>query len=796
MTVKKAFTVILFAGFMSLVASLKPRVKRQDEETPVIFPEIEDINENSCFLPDGKEGTCRPAGLCVFQIDTQAPLDRTACTTADDELGVCCPTKPPPSRGTVFGNPSSSVNLPDISGSDLNSAGEEGLSIVQKIDQLEMELRRKGLFIQRGTIESFHQALFGGNKKKISLLGRNGLIGVEATLRLVETFHLNSIQGSKGLPRFSLTNTVIKDTCPKPPPCPPSKYRTFDGSCNNLNHPSWGKSYSPFQRLLSPRYFDGINAPRIAYDGGPLPSAREVSYRIIPDQNIPSSKFTLLVMQWGQFLDHDLSLTALSAASNGEGIVCCAEEIQRNPRLLHPACLPIHIPRNDPFFSKFGLNCMEFVRSIAAPRSDCTFGPREQLNQLTAFIDGSMIYGSSENESKMLRSFNGGKLKHTNLDGVELLPMDIDRDAECMNDRDNLPCFTAGDSRVNEQTLLTVMHTIWLREHNRIAEQLGTLNPGWNDEIIFRETRRIVIAQIQHITYAEFLPLLLGRKVMSSFKLTLKLAGYSYEYSSEINPGIINSFATAAFRFGHTLVESMLDMVADDGHVEERVPLFGQFFNPKLLYRNKTFDMLCRGMILQPSQAFDKYVSEHLTNRLFQPPGYGYGLDLVALNIQRGRDHGLPGYNEWREHCSLPRVKDFEDLANVMEERAAANFSRLYRSVDDIDLFPAGIAEKPLPDAILGPTFACIIAEQFRRLKHGDRLWYENGGFESSFREDQLGEIRKVTLSRILCDNADIENIQLVALLRPAEWNPVELCNSERIPRMDLRSWRNEPVWA
>lgn len=68
-----------------------------------------------------------------------------------------------------------------------------------------------------------------------------------------------------------------------------------------------------------------------------------------------------------------------------------------------------------------------------------------------------------------------------------------------------------GDSRVNEQPQLAVMHTLWMRQHNRLARELAEINPGWTDEIIFQEARRIVAAQMQHITYNEYLPIILGR---------------------------------------------------------------------------------------------------------------------------------------------------------------------------------------------------------------------------------------------------------------------------------------------
>lgn len=142
---------------------------------------------------------------------------------------------------------------------------------------------------------------------------------------------------------------------------------------------------------------------------------------------------------------------------------------------------------------------------------------------------------------------------------------------------------------------------------------------------------------------------------------------------------------------------------------------------------------------------------------------------MVALNIQRGRDHGIQGYVHYREVCGLSRIRSFEDLRSVLSNPAVADvLSKLYRRIEDVDLFIAGTSEKPLPGAIVGPTFACIIGEQFRRIKEGDRFWYENGNLDTSFRLNQLVEIKKTSLARILCDNSDIKMMQLFALLMPS----------------------------
>ncbi len=107
-----------------------------------------------------------------------------------------------------------------------------------------------------------------------------------------------------------MSQSSVKDVCPKEPTCPPSKYRSADGSCNNKNHKSWGQAMSTFNRLLNPSYADGFDKPRVASDGSQLPNAREVSLLLAPDKHEPNRNYTLIVMQFGQFLDHDLTLTA------------------------------------------------------------------------------------------------------------------------------------------------------------------------------------------------------------------------------------------------------------------------------------------------------------------------------------------------------------------------------------------------------------------------------------------------------------------------------------------------------
>lgn len=115
-------------------------------------------------------------------------------------------------------------------------------------------------------------------------------------------------------------------------------------------------------------------------------------------------------------------------------------------------------------------------------------------------------------------------------------------------------------------------------------------------------------------------------------------------------------------------------------------------------------------------------------------------------------------------------MSGFRDLESVMNPSVAQAMSRVYRNVEDIDLFIGGVSERHIKGALVGPTFACIIAEQFRRLKNGDRFWFENKGLESSFTDDQLREIRKSSLARVLCDNSNVQLMQPLAMVQIYQW--------------------------
>lgn len=520
-----------------------------------------------------------------------------------------------------------------------------------------------------------------------------------------------------------------------------------------------------------------------------LPSARAISASVtgVNDQSDPTK--TLAVMQWSQFISHDLAHTPVrKMISSGKPISCCSMEGNSlSPRHVHPDCAAITVPDKDPVYGKHWVRCMNYVRSLPVLRSECTFGPVEQMNQVSHFLDGSTIYGSTLTKSRELREFQGGRLRMDVRNSRKFLPPETDSNvaSHC-----NGGCYDSGDDRVNIYPQLAVIHTIWHREHNRIADKLAELNPEWSDEILYQESRRIVIAEIQHITYKEWLPILLGKRNVRATGLYIS-SGYSTNYDVDDEPAISNEAATAAFRFLNSLMQGRLIIPDKSRRIVKSLELSEYFFNPRVIENDDVFDGLLRGLATQTSQKMDMSLIPDITSKLYTTDKNNLGLDAISLDIQRGRDHGLPGYNYYRKHCGLPVAKTFNDFLDYIPSELVSKLRSVYTHPNDVDLVIGGMAERSIDDGLVGPTFRCLLFEQFARTRRTDRFFYDSALQPHPFTPAQLAEIRNVTLARIFCNNGDnIERMQPNVFLRPQGGNEVRYCNDfEAIPSVDLFAW-------
>lgn len=258
-------------------------------------------------------------------------------------------------------------------------------------------------------------------------------------------------------------------------PCPPSKFRAPTGECNNFNHRSWGARGDIFMRLLKPEYADGKSKPRTSVGSHALPSPdhiiQELQKSIHKDSQHPH--ITAMLPAWGQLLAYDLAQVIAPQTK----FKCCDEQSSSNQEDLAQC------------YVRSGEDCKEYMRSIPSHDQTCNFHYREQMNAASGFIDGSGLYGATEKEFQALRTFSGGKV-------------DIKACARC-----------------NEAGAIGALHVILLKEHNRIADELIKLNPDWSDATLFLEARRALTAEIQHITYNEFLPIVLGQQAVTKDEL-------------------------------------------------------------------------------------------------------------------------------------------------------------------------------------------------------------------------------------------------------------------------------------
>lgn len=626
--------------------------------------------------------------------------------------------------------------------------------------------------------ESDTASIWNGGTPRTHALSRTANLAAKAYKELVKQDKNVVLSFHKRPPR------IPAPFCPKENAifCNPAyPYRTANGSCNNINYPWWGESESPYKRLLPPEYDDAVSVPRLrSYIPGQfLPNARRVAIVVHkPFKSI--SEWSNMMLWFGQNVVHDLTLVGSSTQFNGEPKSCKCNSAD-------PDCFNIPIPYED--YHNRDQSCMTFVRSGASLRDfDCNLGPREQLNLMTHWLDLSQTYGPNARTFAKLRLLKGGLLRYSTIPGSNqaFLPL-RPKFEECRRSGvRTCKMHQSGDPRAEDNNFLTSMHTIWLREHNRVATELARLNPKWDDETLFQEARRITIAEYQHITYAEYLPVIVGEKVARLYNLLPLESGYFYNYEPGLYPQIANEFSFA-MRACHTLIPLELSM-ANSNYVKYPPKVTGFYLH----HNNITFsypDGPIKGSIRDwsyyPSPQINYDINHYLFDGLF-PDSRRFS--LPALNIQRTRDHGVPGYNYYRELCGLNYANTFEEFFNV-PPYVVQRLKSVYAHPNDVDLWTGMVSEYPVEGGAFGAVAACITAKQFRDLKFGDRFYYENGQDKvTRFTLDQLAQIKISSLARILCDNLDVYFIQQWPLLvANKDWN--KLLDCKQIPRINLAPW-------
>ena len=529
-----------------------------------------------------------------------------------------------------------------------------------------------------------------------------------------------------------------------------SPVRAIDESNNNLANSNWGTANTDLLRLAPAAYSDGISAPSLPTDQ----SARSIS-NILNNQADPLTGLDYATVDqnsvsdfgyaFGQFMDHDMDLTPTGTSE-----------------------MDIPVSANDPI----GPNGLPFFRSITDPSTGTsTSNPAQQVNVVTSYLDLSQVYGSTQVISNALRTFQGGLLKtspgnmlpYDNTDyftTAQIAALNMANDAQAVPESQ---LFAAGDVRANENIELTTLQTLFVRNHNRVAAQLQKLHPKWTDEQLYQEARKLNIAEYQSIIYNEWIPTVLGTNALPRYT----------GYKANVDAAISNEFSTVAFRFGHSMVSGEIERQNNDGSdLVTSVPegadisLAEDFFDPNLLNPSGAIDPLTGlpssdiGPILKAEadgieNQVDLLAINDIRNLLFGNGGLG-GDDLMARDVQRDRDNGIPDYNTLRAALGLPAVTSFSQITSNVQAQQALE-AAYPGGVNTIDAFEGGLAADHVAGSDVGSLFQKIMVDQFTRLRNGDRFFYLNENFTS---EEMSFFQRDNTLAEVIESNTSVTNLQ------------------------------------
>eukprot|EP00093_Oithona_nana_P006459 06459.XXX_386344_372891_1 [CDS] Oithona nana genome sequencing. len=505
----------------------------------------------------------------------------------------------------------------------------------------------------------------------------------------------------------------------------------YDGWYNNLAHPNWGSADSQLTRKAPASYSDGV----YRMSGHSRPSPRSISQELMKGSDGLASRRNRTALH--TFFGQVVSAEILMASEQGCPIEMHRIGIEKCDEMYDPDCkgdtfMPFHRAQYD-------------KNTGQSPNS-----PREQTNRMTSWIDASFVYSTNEAWVNAMRTFVGGSLK---MEGDSIFGMpsrNVDRvplanhpAPHVLRMLDPERMYLLGDPRVNQNPAFLALSIIFYRFHNLLAAKIQQQRPDWEDEDVFQAARRRVIATLQNIIMYEYLPSLLGEEV----------APYA-GYKPDVHPGISHVFQSAAFRFGHTTVPPGIyrrDRTCNfrkSPHGGMALRLCSTWWDSQDTIDTESIEEILMGLSSQIGEREDIVLCSDVRNMLFGPMEFSRR-DLAALNIMRGRDNGLPDFNEVRKCHGFPKYQSWQDINPQLYEEHPDLFDKLkdlYGSLDNVDLYVGGMLEsydRP------GPLFRKIIKEQFERIRDSDRFWFENTEHEV-LTEEEVDEIKSLSLADII----------------------------------------------
>lgn len=512
------------------------------------------------------------------------------------------------------------------------------------------------------------------------------------------------------------------------------RYYGLEARNVNRNHSGWGYAVQPFLSIAgSTLNSSGKDASVVAG----RPSGRDISRALLPSPHLKRlSNFNASVMltSLGTFLLSDM--------------VSFVEPVGAPDGVDGDDTAPIAVSQNDIGMDPqaTGNKTIPFLR---APCTKNSKGERQPINGVSSWLDGSQIYGP--NATLPARYKSRGEILESM--ALELMYFNLlGRVSPPSRNEDLRP---VGDSAVRVNPLTLSLTRLMIREHNKIASSYRNTSRGLADEEVFQYARIRVVAQLQALMYYEFLP---------NLGITLPLYRPG-DYRDDIMPYVDNFFAAVTSRFVHSTLTDVIPRLDHSG----RELVGGSFMwtdvwqDPGaalLLVEDKnssgSIDPILQGMIRKLAGAVEPRYCRSVQQELFSRPGTP-GSDLLALDIQRGRDLGVPGYNRARLAFNLSRVENMADISTDMD--VVRVLQEQYKNdLRQVDALVGALAEAPQGSGHLGPLLAASFISQMTRTRNGDWFYFENTR-NGLFTTEEIEGIRGRGLKHLILDNTDIQDL-------------------------------------
>ncbi|XP_054735537.1 peroxidase isoform X1 [Anastrepha obliqua] len=664
--------------------------------------------------------------------------------------------------------------LSSISPEDWKSDLDFGIEFINRQVRLEENLVKSRVFVENGSISHVQllDALPNEEARRDNDIARK--------LLAASLYVFNSRCAPHGIEGEDCENFLAMKSLPANSELLNECLRIIESRRNGHNS---------FRRLLSRFYKDGIYE---MFSDNQLISPLLVSKQLhslslnTKTRDLEDVEKNLAVIQWAQFIEHDLSKPVVTSMRDGSHIECCNKDsFELGPRHRHPSCVPLILNSGESTYDK--VNCLNYVRSAVAVSTKCTFGAVDQLNQASSHLDLSQLYGFTDEAQRHMRYFHKGQIKSSaNDDGSAIYTDQLPKITSnlgnfcAFKNYSHQPgqCFMAGDSRVNSSPLTISIYTIFMRNHNQIAKKLSSRHPLWSDEVLFQTAKTLNTQIYRKIVFDEWLPIVLGEDAIVKIKqgshskdpederISNEFAIAAMRFYLSMLPNALNNF-TKAKRLQYTTSDYLSNTNSNILPSENIISLIDQTYKPDLGYTSKKIDSIFESIFNQPAMKLDTIYEDSLildnlnTNRR---PTHS---DLLAYDIQRGRDHGLKSYINYIELYTGQKIGSWTDLDRFIAIDDLNKLKSIYNDVNKVDLLVGGMAEINSFGALVGPTFKYILGEQFSRI-------YQR---QLRLSDQMLPEFEGVTVVDLLCANTELQQVPRSVFLLISDKNPLLPCN-------------------